>query len=65
MPIIPATITTATNDTDKASEILISLFHMNTNKNKIKANITPFKMDRSVSLISLLLILGTYHLQYL
>ena len=58
VPIMPATITTATSDADKANAISISFFHMNTNKNNIKANMTPFKMDRNVSLISLLLILS-------
>ena len=55
---MPATITTATSDADKASEILISFFHMNTNKNKIKSIYDPVQDRQSVSLISLLLILS-------
>ena len=57
VPIIPATIITATKDKDIARATSISLRHKKMKPNKKIANIIPFKIDNKVSLNNLLLIL--------
>ena len=57
VPIIPATIMTATNDNEMAKAVPRSCFQTQTNTNKNKAKIMPFKAAKNISFISRLLTL--------